>query len=192
MQLDALKRLRERYPEVQLATLVSEPPRGDAWLHEIKLDGYRLLGFVTRGDSYLQTRNGKDWTARFPSLSTSLEKLKATDAVLDMEAVVVDRDGKTNFQALQAALGEGGASGPIIAYVFDLLHFNGRDLTNQPLLERKQTLQKLLTRSKGAKAFRYSEHVLGNGRELHIKACGMGLEGIVSKQAEARYLPGRQ
>ena len=192
MQINALKKLRERYPEVQLATLVDEPPPGNAWLHEIKLDGYRLLGFVARGDPCLQTRNGKDWTERFPSLSSALEKLKVTDAVLDMEAVVVDRDGKTNFQALQAALGEGGDSGPIIAYVFDLLYLNGQDLAHQPLLERKQTLQKLLARSKGAQAFRYSEHVLGSGRKLYTKACGMGLEGIVSKEMQCPYLPGRQ
>jgi bifunctional non-homologous end joining protein LigD len=140
----------------------------------------------------LRTRNGKDWTAKFPSLAASLEKLKVTDAVLDMEAVVVNDEGKSSFQALQAALGEGANPKSIIAYVFDLLYLNGRDLTKLPLRERKETLQALLSKSKRAAALLYSEHIEGNGGEMLARACGMGLEGIVSKQAEAPYLHGRQ
>src|SRR5262249_47984643 len=130
--------------------------------------------------------------ARFPSLVASLEKLRVRDAVLDMEAVVIDDGGKSNFQALQAALGEDGNLNSIIAYVFDLLYLNGRDLTKLSLRERKARLQALLNTSKDAAAFRYSEHVEGNGGEMFAKACGMGLEGIMSKQAEAPYLSGRQ
>jgi bifunctional non-homologous end joining protein LigD len=187
---DGLNKLLQLYPRVQLATLVEEPPPGAEWLHEIKLDGYRLLGFSVRGVRCLRTRNGKDWTAKFPSLSASLQKLKVTDAVLDMEAVVVDNKGKSSFQALQAALG----ANPdlVIAYVFDLLYLNGKDLTKRPLRERKERLHALLSKSKGAAALRYSEHIEGHGGEMLAKACGMGLEGIVSKQADASYLPGRQ
>ena len=187
-----LKKLLQLYPAVQLATLVDRPPQGAQWLHEIKLDGYRLLGFVAGTALCLRTRNGKDWTAKFPSLAASLEKLKVTDAVLDMEAVVVNDEGKSSFQALQAALGEGGSPDSIVAYVFDLLYLNGRDLTKLPLRERKERLQALLNKSKSVAALRYSEHIEGNGGEMLAKACGMGLEGIVSKQAEAPYLPGRQ
>ena len=187
---DGLEKLLQLYPEVQLATLVDRPPQGAQWLHEIKLDGYRLLGFVAGTALCLRTRNGKDWTAKFPSLAASLEKLKVTAAVLDMEAVVVNAEGKSNFQALQAALGTNSDS--IIAYVFDLLYLNGRDLTKLPLRERKETLQALLSKSKRAAALLYSEHLEGNGEEMLAKACGLGLEGIVSKQAEAPYLVGRQ
>ena len=182
-----LKRLIERYPDVQLATLVDKAPEGKQWLHEIKFDGYRLLGFVAGGTPRLQTRNGKDWTDSFPSLARALEKLKAKDALLDMEAVIVDSAGKSSFQALQGALGDGGNPGNIIAYVFDLLHLDGKDLTKLPLTERKEKLQALLKESKQSTALRYSDHVVGDGGQMFAKACDTGLEGIVSKLADAPY-----
>jgi bifunctional non-homologous end joining protein LigD len=187
-----LKTLMRRYPEVQLATLVDEPPDGEQWLHEIKFDGYRLLGFLAGGVFRLRTRNGKDWTENFPSLAAALEKLKAADAVLDMEAVIVDDQGKSSFQALQGALGDSGDAGKIVAYVFDLLHLDGKDLTRLPLTERKEKLQSLLKKSKQEEWLRYSGHVTGQGAGMFAKACEKGLEGIVSKQAGAPYEPGRQ
>src|SRR5262245_7166 len=188
----ALEKLLRLYPEVQLATVVNQPPQGPEWLHEIKFDGYRLLGFLASGAQRLRTRNRKDWTLRFPSLVTSLQELKVMDAVLDMEAVVLINDGKSSFQALQAALGADGNPKSIIAYVFDLLHLNGRHLTKLPLRERKERLRALLSRSKTAVALSYSEHIEGNGGEMFDRACSMGLEGIVCTQAEAPYLSGRQ
>src|SRR5258708_38037028 len=95
-----LTALLRSYPEVQLATLVDTPPEGPQWLHEVKLDGYRLLGFIAGGVPLLRTRSGKDWTAKFPSLSAALRKLRVKDAVLDMEAVILDSQGKSSFQAL--------------------------------------------------------------------------------------------
>src|SRR4051794_17040784 len=177
---NGLNALIKRYSEVQLATLVDTPPEGAQWLHEIKFDGYRLLGYVCGGQSRLLTRNGKDWTSKFPSLSAALEKLPLKNAVLDMEAVMLDEDGKSSFQSLQAALGEGGNRARIVAYVFDLLHIDDADLTQKPLLERKEWLETLL---KGNKlALRYSGHVLGQGAEMFAKACETGLEGIISKE----------
>lgn len=189
---EKLKRLLQLCPAVQLATLVEQPPQGSEWLHEIKLDGFRLLGFVSGTALCLRTRNGKDWTAKFPSLTASLQRLKVSNAVLDMEAVVVNREGKSSFQALQAALSEGGSLDSIVAYVFDLLYLNGSNLTMLPLRKRKEKLKELLNNSKSLAVLRYSEHIEGNGEEMFNRACGMGLEGIVSKQAEAPYLPGRQ
>jgi len=127
-----------QYPEVQLATLVDEAPEGDKWVHEVKFDGYRLLGFVAGGEARLRTRNGNDWTGSFPAIAASLQKLRAVDAVLDMEAVILDAEGKSGFQALQAALGDGGKLDLIVAYVFDLLHLDSEDLTKLPLTERKK------------------------------------------------------
>jgi bifunctional non-homologous end joining protein LigD len=187
-----LNALMDRYPEVQLATLVDMPPEGAHWLHEIKLDGYRLLGFVSRGTARLRTRNGKDWTGKFPSLSSALEKLKLKDAVLDMEAVILDAEGKSSFQSLQAALGDGGDPEQIVAYVFDLLYLDGKDLAQLPLTERKEKLQSLLNASKKETSLVYSGHVTGKGAEMFAKACETGLEGIISKQANAPYMPGRQ
>jgi bifunctional non-homologous end joining protein LigD len=190
VSVNGLKALMTRYFEVQLATLVDTPPEGAQWLHEIKFDGYRLLGYVSGGASRFLTRNGKDWTNHFPALSIAIEKLPVKNAVLDMEAVVLDEDGKSSFQSLQAALGEAENRGSIVAYVFDLLHIDGTDLTQKPLLERKERLQTLLKSNKVP--LRYSAHVIGQGAEMFAKACETGLEGILSKQANAPYVGGRQ
>jgi bifunctional non-homologous end joining protein LigD len=181
-----------RYPGVQLATLIESPPDGDQWIHEIKFDGYRLLGFLSGGVARLRTRNGKDWTERFPPLASALEKLKARDAVLDMEAVILDEQGKSSFQALQGALGEGGDPSRIVAYVFDLLDLDGKDVTALPLAKRKEKLENLLKQSKQDAQLRYSAHVAGQGAEMFAKSCERGLEGIVSKRADAPYEAGRQ
>ena len=186
-----LKRLMDRYTEVQLATLVDEAPRGAEWIHEIKFDGYRLLGFVAGGTARLRTRNGNDWTHKFPSLLSALEDLKIDSAVLDMEAVLLDAEGQSSFQALQAALGEGGHPERIVAYVFDLLYLNGSDLTRLPLIERKGKLQSLLAKSDQS-ILRYSEHFAVDGAEMYKRACAKGLEGIISKRADTPYLTGRQ
>src|SRR3984957_4626566 len=117
-----IAKLLKKYPEVELATLVDAPPTGDQWLHEIKFDGYRILAFLADGEVRLRTRNGNDWTPKFPTLRESIAKLKAKSAVLDLEAVVLDSTGKSSFQAMQQALGEGGNRHSIRAYVFDLLY----------------------------------------------------------------------
>jgi bifunctional non-homologous end joining protein LigD len=181
-----------QYPEVQLATLVDEAPAGNKWVHEVKFDGYRLLGFVAGGETRLRTRNGNDWTGSFPAIAAALKSLKADNAVLDMEAVILDAEGKSGFQALQEALGDGGRPERIVAYVFDLLHLDGERLTQLPLTERKKKLEALLKKSKTDAALRYSEHVAVEGAVMHAKACAKGLEGIISKRADAPYLTGRQ
>jgi len=189
---NALKSLIESYPEVELATLVDAPPAGDEWLHEIKFDGYRLLGYLAYGDVRLITRNGNDWTHKFPSISASIAKLKAKTAVLDMEAVVLDPAGKSSFHAIQQALGEGGARLSIHAYVFDLLHLDGKDLRTNALVVRKRTLEELLKKSKQDEFLHYSDHAIGKGDAMLAKSCAMGLEGVVSKLADAPYSAGRQ
>ena len=162
--------------------------QGANWVHEIKFDGYRLLGFRAGQTARLITRNGKDWTGSFPSLTAAFARLAADNAVLDMEAVVLDGHGKSSFQSLQNALGEGGDRQSIVAYVFDLLHLNGKDLTKLPLVERKEKLEALLGKSN---TLRYSGHVIGQGEEMFAKACEAGLEGIISKEANAPYVTGR-
>ncbi len=187
-----LAQLMRRYAEVQLATLVDAPPEGSQWVHEIKYDGYRLLAFLANGDVRLRTRNGNDWTPKFPAISASVAKLKAKSAVVDMEAVVLDSAGKSNFQAMQGALGDGGNPQSIQAYVFDLLYIDGKDVTSEPLTSRKQTLEGLLKKSKTSKSLHYSDHVTGHGSDMLAKSCAMELEGVVSKLADSPYRPGRQ
>jgi bifunctional non-homologous end joining protein LigD len=184
--------LIKKYPHVELATLADEPPVGDEWLHEIKFDGYRLVAYCSNGEVRLQTRNGNDWTRKFHSICASVAKLKVKSAVLDMEAVVLDSAGKSSFQAMQHALGEGGNRQSIQAYIFDLLHLDGKDLTGEPLTSRKKTLENLLKKSRANGYLHYSDHVAGRGTEMLAKSCSMGLEGVVSKLAASPYLAGRQ
>ncbi len=186
-----VKKLIKKYPAVQLATLVDQPPQGKNWIHEVKFDGYRLLGFVSGGHVVLKTRNGLDWTEKFPAIAESLSRIEATDAVIDMEAVITDEKGRTSFQSLQRAFRED-ETGRIIAYAFDLLHFDGKDLTGLGLLERKEKLATLLKKSKNTSAVLYSEHISGDGEKMLENSCQMDLEGIISKDAGSKYSTGRQ
>lgn len=168
----------------ELATLVDVLPDGTAWLHEIKYDGYRMLTRIERGRAVMFSRNGHDWSAKFPSLTATLARVPPTSAWLDGEVVAMEPDGRTSFAALQDALSRG-VDTPLVYYVFDLLYLDGFDLRKAPLSERKRLLHSLPIFS--CPPICYSQHVEGSGRELFEKACGLGLEGIVSKQATSSY-----
>ncbi len=172
----------------QLATLVGEAPAGPDWVHEIKLDGYRVLAGVTNGRARLWTRSGLDWSDRFAGLTADLAGLQASSALLDGEVVALDASGRSSFQALQRALG--GDGGELVYYVFDLLAAQGKSLRSRPLLERKAALAALLESSPLA-SVRLSDHVAGQGEEFFQRACQLGVEGVVSKRADASYRSGR-
>jgi bifunctional non-homologous end joining protein LigD len=182
----------ERKPVPALATLVDAAPEGDAWLHELKFDGYRLLARVEGSHVKLLTRNGNDWTDRMPGLSNALGSLRAETAVVDGELVVLDADGVSDFQLLQNSLDQSSAA-PLVYYAFDLLYCEGEDWRGAACVDRKARLAKLLsTLSRSAKrVIRLSEHVTGHGDEFFRKACEAKLEGIISKRAAAPYRPGR-
>jgi bifunctional non-homologous end joining protein LigD len=173
----------------QLATLSAEAPAGDGWVHEIKYDGYRLLAYVTGNIVRLLTRNRKDWTDRFEPVVRDLTSLGLGHAILDGEVAVELADGTTSFQALQNALRDP-TRGQLQFWAFDLLFLNGTDLRSKPLLERKQTLRKLLA-AQAAGTLRYSDHIVGHGPAFLARACSHGLEGIISKRASAPYRGGR-
>ncbi len=183
---------RARLPrsvEPQLATLVEEVPRGDAWLHELKLDGYRLLCRIEDGDVRLSTRAGNDWTDRFPTIAEALAGLPVRTALLDGEVVVLDAQGRTDFQALQRSFGQ--QRRDVHLFAFDLLHLDGFDLRQTPLHERKRLLQQLLARAPERSPLRFSDHVRGRGAEFLEMACRSGAEGIMSKRADAPYVSKR-
>lgn len=179
----------------QLATLVREAPPGDEWLHELKFDGYRMLCHWNRGKARFWSRNGKDWTDKFPNLSAALKVFPATTAILDGEVVIVDKEGRSSFQGLQQAMGKGGkgGSGKVPAFVFeifDLIYLDGYSLAQTPLRIRKAQLEQLFAsgKFKGATSpLRYSDHVEGNGAQFFKQACEYGIEGIVSKLADSPY-----
>jgi bifunctional non-homologous end joining protein LigD len=174
--------------EPQLATLVKEPPRGDDWLHEMKLDGYRILARVEKGKARLWSRNAKDWTERFPTVARAVEALAVPTAILDGEVAMLLPDGTTSFNALQNAHGNA-AAGELTYFVFDVIYLDGWGLTAASLEERKKVLHDLLAGS--SMPLRYSEHVVGSGEEFFRQACRLKLEGIVSKKRDAPYTPGR-
>jgi bifunctional non-homologous end joining protein LigD len=172
----------------QLATLVDKPPPGDEWLHELKFDGYRMLCFLTRGQARFLSRNGKDWTEKFPNVAAALKTFPATTAILDGEIVIQDKGGRSSFQALQQSMKN--RSSAFIFQIFDLIYLDGFNITRTPLLQRKAVLEELFNsgKLKGAKGpLRYSDHVEGNGPEFFKQACKHGLEGIVSKLADSPY-----
>jgi bifunctional non-homologous end joining protein LigD len=169
----------------QLATLVEKPPAGEGWLHELKFDGYRMVCHLSRGKARFWSRNGKDWTEKFPNLAQALKSLPATTAILDGEVVIVDKHGRSSFQALQQAMGRGGSL--FIFQIFDLIYLDGFSLTQTPLKERKAVLERVLASAKAKDPLRYSDHVEGNGAEFFKLACDSGIEGIVSKLADSPY-----
>ncbi|MES2639829.1 MAG: DNA ligase D [Myxococcota bacterium] len=172
----------------QLATLATHPPRGEGWLFEIKLDGYRVMARLTGGKARLLTRSGKDWTARFPRVVRALEALPVRDAILDGEMVVLDERGVSNFSALGDALGRDDDRA-IVYFPFDLLYVDGEDLRAQPLTDRKRRLAGLLASAKSP--LRYLDHVLGQGTAFVRTTCELGLEGSIAKRADAPYRSGR-
>lgn len=171
------------FQSVQLAALVDRVPPGDRWLHELKYDGYRTLLALGGGEGRAYTRSGLDWSDRFAALIAEAQKLGVRSALIDGEAVVTLPDGRTSFQALQAALKANPEA--IDYFAFDLLELDGEDLTGLPLIERKEKLAALI--GKGGGRIRYSDHIVGNGEKLLASFCSAGLEGVISKRIDARY-----
>ena len=173
----------------QLCRRVSRPPVGDDWVHEIKLDGYRMQLRVADGEAVLRTRKGLDWTSDFAAVAAAARTLD--DCIIDGEVVALDHNGAPDFAALQAALSEG-RSEVLTYFAFDLLIAQGEDLRRLPLLERKMRLQQLLGRSNRArKVIKYVEHLAEPGDAVLQSACRLNLEGIISKCATASYQSGR-
>jgi bifunctional non-homologous end joining protein LigD len=173
----------------QLATLVKEPPSGEEWLHELKFDGYRMVCHLSRGRARFWSRNGKDWTEKFPNLAEALKAFPVTTAILDGEVVIVDKEGRSSFQGLQQAMGKNGSrkAPSFIFEIFDLIYQDGYSLMQTPLNVRKAQLEQLLASAKAKGPLRYSDHVEGNGKQFLKHACEFGLEGIVSKLADSPY-----
>ena len=171
----------------QLASPAERTPSGAGWLSEIKFDGYRLLCWIDRGKVRLVTRSGLDWTDRFPTVAREVGRLGVSAALLDSELVAIDKAGASSFPMLQAAL-SAGRDATLSLYLFDLLHLDGWDLRPCRLADRKRVLSELCD---WRGMLRYSDHHTGDPAGLHGKACEMGLEGTICKQADAPYRAGR-
>ncbi len=179
----ARSRKAPAFAQPQLATLVSDAPEGDDWLHETKFDGYRCLASLGKGGVRLFTRSGKDWTDRFAALEGAFDALPCDAALIDGEVMARSISGSA-FSSLQDALKEGGA---LVFYAFDLLSLDGKDLRREPQLARRERLASLLSGVPQDGALRLSDHVVGQGPEVFAAACRSGAEGIISKRADAAY-----
>ncbi|MBX9846633.1 MAG: non-homologous end-joining DNA ligase [Hyphomicrobium sp.] len=171
----------------QLTRLVDDAPAGSTWLHEIKLDGYRMHARIDSGDIRLLTRTGLDWSHRYQATISALGALPLQNAYLDGELCAVRPDGITSFSRLQAAMDERRTS-ELVYYAFDLLFLNSGSTAQLPLIECKTRLQGLLAKPRPGLLF--CDHIVGNGPQFYEHACRMGLEGVVSKRIDRPYAPG--
>ena len=168
-----------------LPSRADRPPSGPGWVHEIKHDGFRMM--VRRGVAgvRLLTRNGHDWTDRYPLIAEAVGALRVRSFLIDGEAVACDDDGMPSFDRLRYRRQDA----RVFLFAFDLLELNGQDLRREPLETRKATLASLLRGS--LPGLRLNEHLTHDGESVFRHACKMGLEGIVSKRLGSRYRSGR-
>ena len=186
------QRLRAAFPRrigLQLARLVAQVPEGEAWLHEVKFDGYRVLIWRNGLEARITSRGNQDWTLRLPTAQQAVRGLPCRSCILDGELVALESGGRSSFAQLQQLFGQGVARSHLRVMVFDLLYLDGQDLRVLPQLERKQRLAQLLRGQHLPLAL--TPYTVGNGPQAARVACREGLEGIVSKLTAAPYREGR-
>ena len=183
---DAPVKPRPQGIKPMLATLVREPFDHPDWLFEVKWDGYRAIAEIQAGKVSLYSRNHIDLNQKFFPVTEALQKV-GFEAVLDGEIVVVDDQGRPNFQMLQNYQKSGG--GYLMYYVFDLLYLRGHDLMSLPLLKRKDLLEKILPSGQHLK---FSDHVWKEGVLFFQVVKEKGLEGIVAKHSQSPYRMGKR
>ena len=174
----------------QLATLVSDVPKTGKWVYEIKFDGYRTMAWLDGGDVKLASRKGLDWTAKYPEIADALSRVRAKNAIFDGEVAYVLEDGRTSFQKLQNTLGAAKTKEPsrLVHVIFDLLFYDGADLTGEPLSARKAKLRTILAGEKPP--LKLSDDV-EDGAAFFREACKLDLEGIIGKRIDLPYHAGR-
>src|SRR5262249_8400311 len=156
-----------------LPSPADRPPTGPGWIHEIKLDGFRMMVRRDAADVRLLTRNGIDWSARFPLIFEAAGALQVRSFLLDGEAVACDGDGMPGFDRLR----DGRQDGRVFLYAFDLLELNGQHLRREPIEIRKRQLATLLRAARVG--LQLNEYISERGDVVFRHACKMGLEGIV-------------
>jgi bifunctional non-homologous end joining protein LigD len=188
----AVKRAMPSAIQPMLASVVEKPFDDPDWLFEIKWDGYRAIAFIDNGGVRLVSRNQNDLTPRYPELRELGNFIKANNAILDGEIVVLDDEGRSSFSLMQQRTGirKHGRQAtprselPVLYYAFDLLHLDGYDLRRVALQERKRVLKEILT---PGEIVRYSDDFAGQGVALFEAAKKKGLEGILAKRRSSTY-----
>ena len=186
--LNAPKETIPDFVAPELALSAKSPPSGTGWLHELKLDGYRIQARKNGPRVQLLTRTGLDWTRRMGPIAHAINSVPARTAILDGEVVVLAENGTTSFADLQAAF-QDSVEYNLTYFVFDLLHLDGHNLRGLPLVARKAVLAELV--EDNGDVLRFSEHIATDGEAVFEKACELHAEGIVSKRATSQYRSGR-
>jgi bifunctional non-homologous end joining protein LigD len=171
--------------EPMLLLRTEKLPEGEEWFHELKFDGYRALAIKSGGRVRLRSRNDNDFNARYPGIVAALARMP-DETVIDGEVVALDADGKPSFNMLQNF---GSAAAPLHFFVFDLLRLSGRDVMAEPLVKRREQLEKRVL-PKLSDPVRYSPELKASLKELIQSVKVQGLEGLVAKRRDSRYGPG--
>src|ERR1043166_3583216 len=193
--LPKLPATKPRFIDPMKAKLVEKPPATGDWIYELKFDGIRLIVVKDYNKVSLLSRNQNDLSARFPEIVQAVKTLPAGECVIDGEVVALDDEGRSSFQLLQGREMEGRKS-PVYFYAFDLLQLDGKSLIGLPLEARKSVLEKLCAAvaagNDGDLSIRYSGAIGGDANQLLVEVKRRGLEGIIGKQRNSIYEPGRR
>lgn len=193
---NAKKASMPQHVEPMLASLTDRPPDGLKWVYEIKWDGVRAICYVEEGRIRMLSRNGNSFDRQYPELSVIPHQLAAETAILDAEIAVLDEQGRSRFSLIQPRIHQTNANevahlarkSPAKMFAFDLLYWNGYDLRNTPLIDRKRALTAIVTPSD---RIQVSEHFQVKGEEILEAARQMGLEGVIAKESTSKYEPRR-
>lgn len=167
-----------------LAKETEDPFDSSDWLFEIKWDGYRAISELDNGEVKLYSRNGNSFNTSYPIVVNALKKIRQK-VILDGEIVILNEQGISDFQKLQHY--EENTQYPICYYVFDVLAINGEKTTELPLIERKRLLKKILP---AGPVVKYSDHIVGKGKDFFAAAQKQNLEGIMAKKMDSEYHTG--
>jgi len=187
--LQDLPKAKPRFIEPMKPKLVEDPPTTGDWIYELKFDGIRALAIKNGRAMQLISRNEKKLNDRFPEIARAVADFEADECVVDGEVVAMDEEGRSSFQLLQRAELDG-KDAPLAFYVFDLLQLNGRSLTGLPLTLRKEVLARLVPPS--ADIIRFSGALGTDAEALLPEIKRRGLEGLIGKQRDSVYEPGRR
>jgi bifunctional non-homologous end joining protein LigD len=168
-------------------TLVAQPFHHKGWVYEEKVDGYRMVAHKADDAVSIISRQGKDYTSRFPDLAQALASLAARSFILDGEVAVFDQAHISRFEWLRARPKDGRATLPVYM-VFDVLELDGKDWRAEPLWKRRRVLEELVAQERQILPVR---RLSSNGLKAWAQAVHKGYEGMVGKDPESPYVGGR-
>ncbi|MER9922150.1 ATP-dependent DNA ligase [Mesorhizobium sp. M0048] len=168
-----------------MPTLVAKPPQGVGWSHEVKFDGYRSQIIIDAGHARIFTRHGLDWTSKYRDLAAAAKEMDVQSAIIDGEIIVLNDKGLSNFAELRKAITR--RQHDLYFVAFDLLHLNGHDLRDMALEERREILAGVI---EAGGRIQFSEALPGEANAIYHLVDKAGLEGMVSKRIESKYVSG--